>query len=170
MLTGGRRNEVSQMRWSELDQDRRLWTLPRERSMNRRAHNIPLSSQVWRIIEAMPHIAGCDFVFTADGKKPVIGWDKVKVRLSAKAGIAAESWRLHDLRRSCASGMQRLGVSVPVIEKGLNHISGTFRGIVGVYQTHDYADEVRIALQKWADHVERVVGGKPAEVVKLRQR
>ena len=66
--------------------------------------------------------------------------------------------------------MQRLGVSLPVIEKVLNHISGTFRGIVGVYQTHDYADEVRIALQKWADHVERVVGGKPAEVVKLRQR
>jgi integrase len=123
--------------------------LPRERSKNRRPHNVALSSQAWRIIEAMPHIAGCDFVFTADGKKPVTGWDKAKVRISAKAGIASESWRLHDLRRSCASGMQRLGVSVPVIEKALNHISGTFRGIVGTYQQHDYADEVGIALQKW---------------------
>jgi hypothetical protein len=66
--------------------------------------------------------------------------------------------------------MQRLGVSVPVIEKALNHISGTFRGIVGVYQQHDYADEIRIALQKWSDHVERMVGGRPAEVVKLRHR
>jgi integrase len=170
ILTGGRRNEVSQMRWSELDQERRLWTLPRERSKNRRPHTVPLSSQAWRIIEAMPPIADCDFVFTADGRKPVTGWDKAKVRISAKAGIASESWRLHDLRRSCASGMQRLGVSVPVIEKALNHISGTFRGIVGVYQTHDYADEIRIALQKWADHVERIVGGRPAEVVKLRHR
>ena len=169
MLTGGRRNEISQMRWSELDRERRLLMLPRERSKNRRPHNIPLSSQAWRIIEAMPHIADCDFVFTADGTKPVTGWDKAKVRISAKAGIAADSWRLHDLRRSCASGMQRLGISVPVIEKALNHISGTFRGIVGVYQTHDYADEVRIALQKWSDHVARIIGAKPADVVKLRQ-
>jgi integrase len=121
------------------------------------------------IIAAMPHIADCDFVFSADGKRPVTGWDKAKVRISAKAGIVADSWRLHDLRRTAASGMQRLGVSVPVIEKTLNHVSGTFRGIVGVYQQHDYADEVRIALQKWADRVEEIVGGKPAKVVALRR-
>jgi hypothetical protein len=59
---------------------------------------------------------------------------------------------------------------VPVIEKALNHVSGTFRGIVGVYQQHDYADEVDIALQKWADHVEEIVGGKPAKIVALRGR
>jgi len=59
---------------------------------------------------------------------------------------------------------------VPVIEKALNHVSGTFRGIVGVYQTHDYADEVCIALQRWADRVDEIVGGKPAKVVKLRVR
>jgi integrase len=170
MLSGARRNEVSQMRWSELDWERRLWTLPRERSKNRRPHVVPLPSQAWQIIESMPAIAGCDFVFTADGKKPVIGWDKAKVRISAKAGIASETWRLHDLRRSCASGMQRLGVQVPVIERALNHVSGTFRGIVGVYQRDDLADEVRIALQKWGDHVERIVGGEPGKVVKLRQR
>ena len=61
--------------------------------------------------------------------------------------------------------MQKLGISVPVIEKALNHVSGTFRGIVGVYQTHDYADEVRIALQRWADRVEEIVSGKSATVV-----
>jgi integrase len=109
-------------------------------------------------------------VFSADGKRAVNNWDEVKHRISAKAGITASSWRLHDLRRTAASGMQKLGVSVPVIEKALNHVSGTFRGIVGVYQTHDYADEVRIALQRWADRVEEIVGGKPAKVVKLRVR
>jgi integrase len=167
ILTGARRNEISQMRRSELDEGG-TWTLPRERSKNHRPHKLVLPSQARAIIAAMPVIAGCDFVFTADGKRPVTGWDKAKVRISAKAGIAAESWRLHDARRTCASGMQKLGVSVPVIEKALNHVSGTFRGIVGVYQTHDYADEVRIALQKWADRVEEIVGGKPAKVVKLR--
>jgi integrase len=169
MLTGARRNEVSQMRRSELDADG-TWTLPRERSKNRRPHKLALPVQARAIITAMPVIVGCDFVFTADGKRPVTGWDKAKIRISAKAGIATETWRLHDLRRTAASGMQKLGVSVPVIEKALNHISGTFRGIVGVYQTHDYADEVRIALQRWADRVEEIVGGKPAKVVKLRVR
>jgi hypothetical protein len=66
--------------------------------------------------------------------------------------------------------MQKLGVSVPVIEKALNHISGTFRGIVGVYQQHDYVDEVRIGLQRWADRVEEIAGGKPGKVLTLRGR
>jgi integrase len=169
LLTGARRNEVSQMEWSEIDDERRIWTLPSERSKNARKHEIPLSSQAWDLIQAQPRFADCPYVFSADGKKPVTGWDKAKVRISDKAGIDADTWRLHDLRRTCASGMQKLGVSVPVIEKALNHVSGTFRGIVGRYQQHDYADEIHIALQKWADRVEEIVGGKPAKVVKLRR-
>jgi integrase len=168
MCTGARRDEISRMRWDELDEKRQELRLSGERSKNRREHVIPLSPQVWSIIEAQPRFVGCAYVFSADGKRPVTGWDKAKVRISTKAGIAPETWRLHDLRRSCASGMQKLGVSVPVIEKALGHISGATRGLVGVYQRYDYADEVRIALQKWSDHVERVVGGKPAKVVKLR--
>ena len=169
-LTGARRGEVGEMSRREVDQDHQLWNLPAERTKNGRPHTIPLSTQAWTLIEARPRFAGCDFVFTIDGKRVVNNWDEVKHRISAKAGITASSWRLHDLRRTCASGMQKLGVSVPVIEKALNHISGTFRGIVGVYQTHDYADEVRIALQRWADRVEEIVGSKPAKVVKLRVR
>jgi len=169
-LTGARRGEVGEMSRREVDQDHQLWNLPAERTKNGRPHTIPLSTQAWTLIEARPRFAGCDFVFTIDGKRVVNNWDEVKHRISAKAGITASSWRLHDLRRTCASGMQKLGIQVPVIEKALNHISGTFRGIVGVYQTHDYADEVRIALQRWADRVEEIVGGRPATVVKLRVR
>jgi integrase len=168
ICTGARRDEVSRMRHDEIDVKRREWKLSGERSKNRREHVIPLSSQVWTIIEAQPRFADCPYVFSADGKKPITGWDKAKVRISAKAGIAAKTWRLHDLRRTAASRMQKLGISVPVIEKALNHISGTFRGIVGVYQQHDYADEVRIALQRWADRVEEIVGGKPAKLFTLR--
>lgn len=157
------------MRSSEIDADRRLWDLPRERSKNDRQHAIPLSSQAWKIVQAMPHIAGCPFVFSADGRGPIVGWAKAKTRLSAKAGLVEADWRLHDLRRSSAAGMQRIGVPVPVIEKALNHQSGTFRGIVGVYQTHDYRDEIGTALERWGDHVERTITGKPAAVVPLRR-
>jgi integrase len=170
LLVGARRNEVSHMKWEEIDEARQVWTLPSSRSKNAREYAIPLSSQAWAIIQAMPRFAGCDYVFTTDGRGPINGWAKAKTRLSARAGIDEKSWRLHDVRRSAAAGMQRLGIAVPVIEKALNHTSGTFRGIVGTYQTHDYADEVRIALQKWGDHIEQLVGGKPAraKVVSFR--
>jgi integrase len=170
LLTGARRNEVSRMEWSELDDARRVWMLPAVRAKNKQACEFPLSSQAWALIQAQPRFTGCRYVFSVDARKPINGWDRVRRRISAKAGVAADTWRLHDLRRTCASGMQRIGVSVPVIEKTLNHVSGTFRGIVGVYQTHDYADEVRVALQRWADRVDEIVGGKPAKVVKLRVR
>jgi integrase len=158
------------MRHGEIDEDRQLWTLPPARTKNAREHTIPLSAQVWALIAARPRFAGCPFVFSVNGKGPVNNWDTVKHRISARAGIAANSWRPHDLRRTAASNMQKLGIPVPVIETALNHRSGVFRGIVGVYQTHDYADEVRIALQKWADCVEEIVGGRPAKVVSLRVR
>ncbi len=70
---------------------------------------------------------------------------------------------LHDLRRTAASGMAARGIKLPVIEKVLNHKSGTFRGIVGVYQRHEYAAEKRDALQRWANHVEGLVSGKQAD-------
>jgi hypothetical protein len=65
--------------------------------------------------------------------------------------------------------MAKIGVKLPVIERVLNHKSESFAGIVGVYQRHDYADEKREALQRWADHIDEVVNGKPAgKVVRAR--
>jgi len=168
--TGARLSEVGRMEFSELDAEKRIWTLPARRTKNAREHKIPLSSQAWAAIAARPRFANCPYVFSTNAKGPVHNWAKAKTRISNKAGLEETGWRLHDLRRTCASGMQRLGVSVPVIEKALNHVSGTFRGIVGVYQQHDYEDEIRIALQRWSYHIEQIVGGQPAKIVKLRQR
>ena len=77
---------------------------------------------------------------------------------------------LHDLRRSTASGLAKLGVNLPVIEKVLNHVSGSFAGVVGIYQRHDFAGEKRKALELWGAHVAGVVSDTPAKakVVKLR--
>jgi integrase len=98
--------------------------------------------------------------------------DEELLRRLAKRALAAKAkvsgFRLHDVRRTVASGFQKLNVPVPVIEAALNHVSGTFPGVTGTYLRHDYADEIRIAMQKWADHVERLVGGKPAKIVSLR--
>jgi len=173
-LTGCRRNEVGGMRWSELDPETRIWTIPAERSKNHRDHTVPLSAQVWAIIDAQLRIVGCDYVFTTNGRGPINDWDQVKKRLSVKAELDETGWRLHDLRRTVASGLQRLGVRTEVIERALGHRSGTFGGIVGVYQVDPLEAEVRTALQRWADHAEEILllDRKPVkgQVVDLRGR
>ena len=169
LLVGARRSEVAEMRWSEIDERARLWVLPKERSKNKRELQIPLSSLAWGIISSVPRIAGCDYVFSTTGEGPIANFHHIKDRLGAKINFDTP-WRIHDLRRSCASGLQRLGVRVEVIEAALGHLSGSFRGIVGTYQRHDFADEKRVALQRWADHIEQLVTGKPAKVLPLRGR
>jgi integrase len=84
-------------------------------------------------------------------------WADGKRRLDRRLRALAD-WRLHDVRRSVATGMARIGVSIPVIEKVLGHTSGTFAGIVATYQHHDFADEKRAALELWARHVAEIVG------------
>jgi integrase len=171
VLTGARLAETSEMRRSELFFDGKFWQLPPARTKNGRAHTLPLPPLARRIISAMPVIDDSDFVFTTNGRNPITGnWGKAKKRISVRAGIDPASWRIHDVRRSTASGLQRLGVRVEVIERVLNHISGVYRGVAGTYQRDPLAEEVRIALQKWSDHLEHLVGGKPAKVVKLRTK
>ena len=139
---------------AELGLENRLWTLPRERVKNDRRHEVQLSPQAVTIIQALPRISD-RFVFSTNTESPVNDFGKNKGRLDDLSGVS--DWTLHDLRRTAASGMARLGVSLAVIEKILNHVSGSFAGIVGVYQRHEFAEEKRAALEKWADHVERLV-------------
>jgi integrase len=116
----------------------------------------------------MPKIAGGDYVFTTSGWAPLGRFDRIKHELDAHMKPQTP-WVFHDLRRTVASGMARLGVRLPVIEKCLNHTGGSFRGIVGVYQRHDFAAEKRDALQRWADHIDSIVRGEPiGKVVRSR--
>jgi integrase len=152
ILTGQRRGEVTGMRWSEIGGE--TWCLPRERVKNDRRHEVPLSRQALAILKRAPRIGESEYVFTLNGTAPYNGF-KAKERFDEAVGIAP--WTVHDLRRTAASGMAKLGVSLVVIEKILNHVSGSLAGIVGVYQRHEFAEEKRAALQQWADHVETLV-------------
>ena len=160
-LTGQRRDEVARMRWDELDLDTRLWTLPRARTKNNQPHEVPLSKAALTVLQNVPRIAGSPFVLTANGgASPVSGYSKGKHRIDALLPADLPPWRLHDLRRTCASGLARLRINLPVIEKVLNHTSGSFAGIVGVYQKHSFADEKRAALEAWGRHVISLVRGQ----------
>jgi integrase len=158
ILTGARREEVGAMRWGEVDLVAKTWTLPGERTKNGIEHVVPLSDPALSILGRVPRIGRYDgFVFTTTGKTAVSGWSKAKVTLDAASGVP--DWRLHDLRRTFATGLAGLGVSMPVVEKILNHVSGSFGGVAGVYQRHAFADEKRDALDKWAARVTAIAGG-----------
>lgn len=157
-LTAQRRDEVGQMTWREVDLNARLWTIPKERAKNGIAHDVPLSEPAVRVLAGVQRIASNrGLVFTTTGMTPVSGFSKIKKRLDA-AVPDAPPWVLHDLRRTAASGMARLGANLPVIEKVLNHTSGSFGGVTGIYQRHHFADEKRAALEAWAEHVASLSG------------
>jgi integrase len=166
ILSGQRRGEIANLTWDEIDLDKQLISLPRERVKNNRAHEVPLSPQAVALIEALPR-NNERHVFSLGGG-PLNGFGKWKEQIDKLCGV--EGWTLHDLRRTAASGMARLGVNLPVIEKVLNHVSGSFAGVVGIYQRHDFAGEKRKALELWGAHVAAIVSDKPAKakVVKLR--
>lgn len=174
LLTGQRPGEVAGMRWDELDLPAALWRLPAERTKTRRAHTLPLSAPVLELIEqARRQSTSAVFVFPGTGRN-LAG----SINTDALAGAVGAAWQAgcfddaegnrperhtaHDLRRTCRTGLSRLGVSPIVAERVLNHAL-PLPGVAAVYDRHDYLTEMRAALDAWAAHVLALVNGqKPA--------
>ena len=169
ILTGQRREEVSAMRWSELDLDAALWSLPGERTKNRRPHDVPLSDQALEVINGIDERADRDLIF-GFGRGGFSGWSSSKARLDRVIEEPIEAWRLHDLRRTAATRMSDLGVQPHIVEAVLNHVSGSKAGIAGIYNRSSYAPEKRAALAMWGEHVIALAAGAAARVVPLRGR
>ena len=150
LLTGARRSDIGALRWSEIE--RNLITLAGERTKNGEPHSIPLSGPAIAIIAEMPRIARSDLVFTTNGTTSVSGWSKMKRTLDGTMK-SKKPWRLHDLRRTVATGLQKLGVNLQTIEAVLGHTSGSRSGVVGVYQRHSFDGEKRAALDRGGAYV-----------------
>lgn len=172
MVTGQRREEVAGMPWAELDRKGARWSLPSARAKNGAASEIHLSGLA---IAELDTLAKGDkwprqgLVLTTNGKTSVSGFSRGKRRIDRAIAdllvveadgskpIALGSWRIHDFRRTFATGMQRLGIRFEVTEAVLNHVSGSRSGVAGVYQRHDWKPEKRAALDAWAAHIKSVV-------------
>jgi integrase len=168
ILTLARRNEIGGMCWSELNRDAGTWTLPAERSKNKRRHTLPLPPMAWQIVDAVPQRVGRDQLFGLRGKSGMNAWNDAKRALDARLGNSVEYWTLHDLRRTAATRLADLGVQPHIIEVILNHHSGGHRsGVAGIYNRSSYEREVTAALGLWADHVRALAEGGSRKVVKL---
>jgi integrase len=175
VLTGQRADEIASLRWSEIGED--AITLPSSRTKNKRQHSIPLSGPALDILKAQPRRANEDgalreLVFGV-GQRGFSGWSRCKERLderiAQKNAMPLLAWRLHDIRRSVATGMADLGVQPHIIEAVLNHVSGSKAGVAGIYNRSTYEPEKRRALELWANHLMAVVEGRASNVAALKR-
>ena len=166
-LTGARRAEIAGMRWSELDLDKGLWLLPKERAKNKRALLLPLPPMAIEIIAAVPHMVGRDQLFGQRAASGFTHWSEAKQELDAKLAGKVRPWRLHDLRRTCATRMADIGVQPHIIEAVLNHYGGHRAGVAGVYNRSPYEREMKAALTLWAEHVRVLVEGGEKKILPL---
>ncbi|WP_432768928.1 tyrosine-type recombinase/integrase [Sphingopyxis sp.] len=164
IVTGQRREEVSSLRWEELNRKELLWTLPGERAKNGEPNRIPLNDLAVAILDEVAGSAiwprsGRMFATSRGGR--FTGYSKGKIKLdllmSQDGGEPIPDWRLHDLRRTLATGFQRLGVRFEVTEAVLNHVGGSRAGVAGIYQRHDWKDEKREAMKSWNDHLAAII-------------
>ncbi|WP_261934329.1 tyrosine-type recombinase/integrase [Sphingomonas bisphenolicum] len=168
ITTGQRREEIAGLHWDELDQDQRELTLSGDRTKNGEPTSIPLNdlavaeldrvsrSERWpRQGRVFPTSSGAGFTAYAKEKKKL---DKL---IGVDGGDPLPPWRLHDLRRTLATGFQRLGVRFEVTEAVLNHVGSARSGVAGIYQRHDWREEKREALRVWNDHIMTILANTP---------
>jgi integrase len=182
-LTGLRRNEVAWARWSEIDLQTKLWTIPAERMKGGAPHVVPLMDDVLAILHELPRFQVGDFLFsTTFGKKPVRGFNRAKRKLDwhmlrswwAIGRVRGEHLRnkkfppfkIHDVRRTMRTGLSALPIPDIVRELVVAHAQ---RGMHRVYDLHAYENEKRHALQLWAARLRDIVEPPPANVVELAQ-
>jgi integrase len=167
LITGQRGGEVDAMQWAEVDLKNRWWTIPADRSKNGKEHRVWLSDPIVRILEQEKERKPKDSKWVFAGRRKDSHVVEVKglmklVREEAKKQGVNDHWTLHDLRRTCATGLARLRVMPFVISRVLNHAQPDHgpqsqSQITAVYNQHEYREEQKAALETWAKHLMKTV-------------
>jgi integrase len=152
-LTGQRRTEIADMRWSEIDRKTQTLHLPAERAKNNKAFALPLSDLAMEVIDSIGERDGRDLVF-GNGERGYSNWSHSKAALDQVVELK-EEWRLHDLRRTVRTGLGRIGIAPHICEAVLNHLPAK---LIRTYDRNTYAAEKRDALDKWATHLRVAIG------------
>lgn len=162
LLTAQRRQEIVGLRWDDIDFDAGAIKIPAERNKSDREHIVPIAPMAREILEGLPRLSA--FVFPARGRpdKTFSGLSKAKTAFDTASGVS--DWTLHDLRRTAATNMAGLGVPPHVVERILNHSTGTISGVAAIYNRFQYIDEMRAALEAWERRVRDIWETPPAQI------
>jgi len=160
ILTGQRRTEIGSLKWEWINEAGRTITLPASITKNKRMHTFPYGSLVATILEGLPHTS--EYVFPASrsivrGKRTTCfnGWPKGKATFDQRCVIAP--WTLHDLRRTYATTHASIGTPPHIVERLLNHASGTISGVAAIYNRFQYMDEMRAAVDVFDARLARLL-------------
>jgi integrase len=172
LLTGCRRAEIAEARWSEFDVAGRVLRIPRARTKTNEQHDVPLSLAAMEILTSVPRFDGGQYILSVAGHSPLAGHADSKKRLdrlmAERLGCHAADFRrggerafvLHDLRRTVRTRLAHLRVDFITAELILGH---SLAGIHGTYDKHKYEAEKREALEKLANHIRELVGNEPTQ-------
>ena len=152
IVTGQRRGEIAALEWDWIDKQDRTIALPGSLTKNSHAHVFPIGELALAVLEAVPQMGPYVFPSRVESGTIFKGWGKCKARFDAELE-SVESYTLHDLRRTFASTLAKLGTPIHVTEKLLNHISGTVSGVAAIYNRHSYMDEMREAIAAYEAHL-----------------
>jgi integrase len=149
ILTGQRRGEIASLDNRFINRKEQTITYPPAQVKNAREHKIPYGPMTAEILDAIPRHNSTTLLFPARGlpDQPFCGFNKGKIRLDRAVPIAP--WTHHDLRRTFATGLASLRVPPYIIERLLNHASGTISGVAAVYNRYHFLNEMREAMLKW---------------------
>jgi integrase len=165
LLTGCRRAEVGDLKWSEVDFEAHTIKLPRERTKNHQEHIVPLSDLAMSILTDSRH-GGSEFVFGRLPRAGFSGWSHSKADFDETLKLK-EHWAVHDLRRTVRTGLGQLGVAPHIAEAALNHLPPK---LIRTYDRNKYESEKRKALDEWATHLKTVIAqATGANVTPLRK-
>lgn len=170
LVTGQRRGEILSAEWSEIDIEDKVWTIPAEKAKNNLLHAVPLSPLALKILGTIKRDGGeSGLVFPSPRKKdcPITGRAVTNAVRHNLHLIGVFDVTPHDLRRTAATQLSKLGTSRVVLSQILNHMD---KSVTARYDTHRYLPEKRAALDRWAAHLEAVISGEatPSNVVELK--
>jgi integrase len=163
LLTGQRRSEVGEAKWTEFDLAKKAWSIPPARMKFANAHVVPLSDDAIAILQSLPRFEGGDYLFSSDGGKTTVkGYGRAKIALDKTLG-RIEPWVLHDLRRTMRTGLSQFPTITDLVRELV--IGHTKPGLHRVYDQHAYLKEKRDALDAWAAHVRSIIAPPPSDKV-----
>jgi len=176
LVTGQRRGELVKAKKSDVDLGKAIWTIPAENSKNGRAHRVPLPPLAVTLFKELISDSG-DSLYVLPSPALVKGADRNDIHITeraltkaaerARGVVGIDHWVPHDLRRTSATQLAELGTLPHVVEKVLNH---TMQGVMGIYNRHDYAEEMRVALNAWAERLLLIATTDASKVVPLQRK
>lgn len=167
LVTGQRRGEIAHAEWPEIDIDKEIWSIPAEKTKNGHAHIVPLSPLAISLFRELKTLSQySDYVVPSPVglERPITDRAITRAVSRYQPIFGIEKFVTHDLRRTLATHMRRMGIPASHVDKVQNHLE---QGIIRHYDHHNYLREKRRALDRWARHLEKVISGKSDNVIPL---